>query len=76
MSRDMLRKLSAILDKQQKIKIAGLMVLILIGGLLETAGVSLILPLLSAILDEKSFAANEKVIYFMDLFGLKAFRQI
>ena len=71
MSRDMLRKLSAILDKQQKIKIAGLMVLILIGGLLETAGVSLILPLLSAILDEKSFAANEKVIYFMDLFGFQ-----
>lgn len=68
MSRDMLKKLSAILDKQQKMKIAGLMVMILIGGLLETAGVSLILPLLSAILDAESFAANEMVIYFMNLF--------
>lgn len=71
MSRDMLKKLSAILDKQQKVKIAGLLVIILIGGLLETAGVSLILPLLSAILDRESFAANEIVIYFMNLFHFK-----
>lgn len=68
MSRDMFKKLSAILDKQQKVRIAGLLVIILIGGLLETAGVSLILPLLSAILDRDSFAANEIVIYFMNLF--------
>ena len=68
MSKDMLKKLSAILDKQQKVKIAGLLVIILIGGLLETAGVSLILPLLSAILDRESFAANEIVIFFMNLF--------
>jgi len=74
MSRDMLRKLSAILDKEQKVKIAGLLVLILIGGLLETAGVSLIMPFLYAILDEQTFAANEYVIYFMDLFGLENIR--
>ena len=72
MSRDMFKKLSSILDKQQKVKIAGLMVMILIGGLLETAGVSLILPFLYAILDEQTFAANEYVIYFMSLFGMKS----
>lgn len=71
MSIDMLKKLSAILDRQQKIKIAGLLVVILIGGLLETAGVSLILPLLSAILDQESFAANRVVIYFMDLLNFQ-----
>lgn len=71
MSKEMLKKLSAILDKQQKMKIVGLLVIILIGGLLETAGVSLILPLLSAILDQESFASNQTVIYFMDLLGLK-----
>lgn len=71
MSIDMIKKLSTILDKQQKVKIAGLMVLILIGGLLETAGVSLILPLLSAILDQEKFAGNEEVIYFMDLLHFK-----
>lgn len=71
MSHDMLKKLSAILDRQQKMKIAGLLVIILIGGLLETAGVSLILPLLSAILDRESFAANEIVIFLMNLLHLK-----
>ena len=74
MSRDMLKKLSAILDKQQKVKIAGLLVLILIGGLLETAGVSLIMPFLYAILDEQTFAANEYVIYFMNLFGIASIK--
>jgi len=74
MSLGMLKKLSAILDRQQKTKIAGLLVLILIGGLLETAGVSLILPVLSAILDEEGFAANGTVRYFMDLFGFEQVR--
>lgn len=71
MSKDMIKKLFSILDRQQKTKIAGLIVLILIGGLLETAGVSLILPLLTAILDEKSFAANPYVVYFMDLLRIQ-----
>ncbi len=74
MSIKMLKKLSAILDKQQKTKIVGLMFMILIGGLLETAGVSLVLPLISAILDEESFAANEYVIYFSELLGVDSTR--
>ena len=74
MSKDMIKKLLAILDRQQKVRIVGLVVLILIGGILETVGVSLILPLLSAILDEKSFAANEWVILFMDLLGIENVR--
>ena len=64
MSRDLLKKLSAILDRGQKIRILGLMVLILIGGLLETASASLILPLVSAILDEeksKEYTYDEMV---------------
>ena len=74
MSKEMLKKLFAILDKQQKVKIAGLIVLILIGGLLETVGVSLILPLLTAILDEKSFAAYPFVSIIMDMFGVASVR--
>lgn len=67
MSKDVLRKLSAILDRGQKIKIAGLMVLILIGGVMETASASLILPLVSAVLDEESFSQNKYVIMGMDI---------
>lgn len=71
MSKDMLKKILSILDKQQKVRIAGLMIMILIGGLLETAGVSLVLPLVSAILDEQTFAQNEWVIYFTNIFHIE-----
>ena len=74
MSRDLLKKLSAILDRGQKIKILGLMVLILIGGLLETASASLILPLVSAILDEEKFAKNRYVIQIREMLGIESIR--
>ena len=74
MSRDLLKKLSAILDRGQKIRILGLMVLILIGGLLETASASLILPLVSAILDEEKFAENRYVMQIRELFGIESIR--
>ena len=74
MSRDLLKKLSAILDRGQKIRIFGLMVLILIGGLLETASASLILPLVSAILDEEKFAQNRYVMQIRELFGIESVR--
>jgi len=74
MSLSMLKKLNSILDKGQKIKIAGLMVMILIGGLLETAGVSMVLPLIQAILDEDKFAKNKYVALIMDSFGIDSVR--
>lgn len=74
MSPKMLKKLSSILDRQQKIKILGLTVLILIGGILETIGISLIVPLLSAILDEQSFATNSIVMWVMELLGIQNIR--
>ncbi len=76
MSFGMLKKLNSILDKGQKIRIAGLMVMILIGGLLETAGVSLVLPLISAILDEESFAANKYVVWIMDMFNIDSIKHM
>lgn len=74
MSRDLLKKLSAILDRGQKIRIIGLMILILIGGLLETASASLILPLVSAILDEEKFAKNRYVMQIRELLGIESVR--
>ena len=67
MSGDMLHKLSSILDRGQKIRIAGLMILILIGGLLETASASLILPLVSVVLDEEKFSSDRYVIKAMSI---------
>ncbi len=72
----MLKKLSAILDRGQKFKIMGLMVLILIGGLMETACASLILPLVNAVLDEEKFAANQYVIFAMNTLGISDMRTL
>lgn len=72
----MIKKLNSILDKGQKIRIVGLMFMILLGGLLETAGVSLVLPLIAAVLDESSFAQNEYVIYVMELLGISNVRNM
>lgn len=66
----LLKKLNSILDKGQKIRIAGLVVLILIGGLMETASVSLVLPLIQAILDQESFAKKDYVILICRWFNI------
>jgi len=76
MSKDVLKKLSAILDRGQKIKIFGLMILILIGGLMETASASLILPLVSAVLDSDAFAQKEYVKKGMEILNITNIRTL
>ena len=76
MSLSIFKKLSVILDKGQKLKIAGLLVMILFGGILETLGVSLIMPLITAVLDEESFAANKYVILAMDILNVENVRSL
>lgn len=66
------KQLNAILDKEQKRKIVGLMVMILIGGLLETAGVSLVLPLFSAVVDEQNFSQNKYVLLAKGILGIES----
>ena len=48
--RDTLVKLLGILSKRQKKNVAGIGVMILIGAILETLGVSMIVPLAQAIM--------------------------
>lgn len=67
---DIAKKFNYILDRQQKQKILGVMLLILIGGLLETVSVSMILPLMSAILDPVQFVEQVYVKYLMNLLGM------
>ena len=55
----LLQKVSYLFDKKQKKQIVGLAVLILIGGLLETMGVSMLLPVVQAIMDPERIMENE-----------------
>lgn len=56
-----MKKLSHILSSSQKRSVVGLGILILIGGVLETVGISAILPLVQAILDRDSMLNSELV---------------
>lgn len=71
MSIGIFKKLAYILNKNQKKKIAGMGVLILIGGLLETLGVGMILPLATVILDIESMSRNKWVRLVCDTLHLK-----
>lgn len=64
------KKLYSIFNRTQKIKILGLGVLILIGGVLETLSVSMILPLVSAIVNLDEMAKNEYVVEICKIFNI------
>ncbi|MBR5597752.1 MAG: ABC transporter ATP-binding protein [Lachnospiraceae bacterium] len=72
---EIIKKLFSILSKRQKRSVAGLGVMILIGAVLETAGVSMIVPLAQAMLDAEALATNQYVILVQDMLGIKSMEQ-
>ena len=73
--RDTLVKLLSILSKRQKRNVVGIGFMILIGAILETLGVSLIVPLAQAIMDADTLAQNEYVIKIREMFHLEDMNQ-
>ncbi len=72
---DIIKKLFSILSKRQKRSVAGLGVMILIGAILETVGVSMIVPLAQAILDADALSKNKYVIKIQEILGLQDMNQ-
>ena len=72
----LLHKVGYRFDRKQKKQILGLAVLILIGGLLETMGVSLLLPVVQAIMDPEAIMENELVGAVADLLQIETSRQL
>lgn len=66
-----IKKLNVLLDRKQKLKIGLLMLMILIGGILETLGVSLLMPLATALTDEEGFRENTYVQMVCGWFGIQ-----
>ncbi len=67
--RQILRKLNLLLDQKQKNTMAGLIGLMVIGAALQTAGVGIIVPVMSTILDENAIEENGILNYFYRLTG-------
>ena len=72
----LLQKVSYLFDRKQKRQIAGLALLILIGGLLETVGVSMLLPVVQAIMDPEQLMENELVGKVTKALHIETSRQV
>lgn len=72
----MLQKISYLFDKKQKRQLVGLAVLILIGGVLETLGVSMMLPVVQVIMDPEAIMDNEIVGKIIDILHIQSERQL
>ncbi len=66
-----LKKLNVLLDKKQKRAMVGLIFLMIIGAILQTAGVGLLVQVVSVIIDEQAVQNNELVGLFYNLLGSK-----
>ena len=62
---DLLKKINYIFDKKQKGQLVLLAVLILIGGVVETLGVSMMIPVISVILKPESLHRQIESIHTM-----------
>lgn len=71
----LIKKYALILNHRRKIQIFGIIFLMLIAGLLETAGISLIVPLVTAILEEDFLDTNKFANMICRLLNIKSEEQ-
>lgn len=73
---NVVKKLGGILERRQKIQILILGVLIFVGGVMETVGVSAMLPVVYAILNPETLMQNEYVQKVMEIFHIDGATQL
>ena len=67
--RQIIKKLRVLLDKKQKRAMVGLIFLMVIGAALQTAGVGIIVPTMTVILDGDAIDNNSFLHFFYELLG-------
>ena len=72
---DIIKKLRILLDKKQKIKMVGLVFLMLLGAALETFSIGFLIPVLTAIMDIDSLMKVELVQKIYNMLGMKDVQQ-
>ncbi len=68
--KDIFKKLMILLDKKQKRKMITLIFLMLIGAILETLGVSMILPVMELVVEENAIASKRYLQVICDIFRI------
>lgn len=59
---DIIKKLNVVLSKRQKVRVVILLFMILIGALLETLGISMIVPVVTAIIEPDALTENQLIV--------------
>lgn len=72
----LLKKIAYLFDKKQLVQLVGLAVLILIGGTLETLGVSMMVPVVQAIMEPDKIMENELVGSIAAFFSIDSSRTL
>lgn len=65
----MLNKLRYIFSHKEKVKLVGILVVVVIGSFMELLGVSVFMPFIQILLDPTSIQTNELLNYFYTMFG-------
>lgn len=70
-----LRKMNVLLDKKQKLAMAGLLVLMLIGAILEVGSIGIVVPVVSMVMDENAIYNGGIVQTLYELLPVNSARQ-
>lgn len=69
-----IKKLRILLDRKQKLSMVGLMFLMIIGAFLQTAGVGMLVQVVSVVIDPESVEKSGIVRFFYDFLGCQDFQ--
>ncbi len=72
---DVIKKLQVVLNKSQKQKVVMLLFMICIGAVLETLGVSMILPIVTAVVEPDAFSKNIFVVKVSEILNLDSIEE-
>lgn len=72
---EIIKKLRLLLDRKQKRAMAGLVVMMIIGAFLQTAGVGLLVQVVSVVIDPQAVEKSALVKAFYDFLGCRDFQQ-
>jgi len=69
---DILKKLNGILNKKQKGNMVVIVIMMLIGAVLETASISIVIPVVTVVMDKDAISNNELVRSIYDFLGCQS----
>lgn len=69
-----IKKLRVLLDRKQKRTMGGLMVLMIIGAFLQTAGVGMLVQAVNVVIDPQALEKSSLVRGFYDFLGCRDFK--